>query len=484
MGVQRKTLFLIWMVAVPIWAQSPAEPDWRRVVERLERLEEQNKQLLSEVRALRDELSGKMGTPPSGQSVPLPPAGEGVGTGTLASGQSVPLPPAGEGVGVAAPPPLAERVEVLEQRAADHEQSKLDSEHRLPVQLSGMLLFNAFVNGRNAGGNQMPLVASLTPDPSPVNGGTFRQSILGFKFQGPKIFAGGEVTGSFSLDLFGGSGVPLNQALRLRVATVDLNWTNTTLSVAHDKPLMAPREPVSLAQMGVSPLTAAGNLWFWQPQIRIEQRFHFGEFSGLRAQMGVIQTNDAAATTPAEYQNTLANTRPGLEGRFELWRQFRNGGRIEIAPGFHLSNTHVAGQIVPSRVYSVDWLIRPFTRVDLTGTWFYNQNSTILGGLRPGLLFLPNGVVRPVIGSAEWAQLTIRATSRATFNFYGGQASNHASDVRVGSLLNNRTWAGNIIYKLGTNVLASFEVYQARSLYVDFGRRLVPHYDLALAYLF
>jgi len=50
-------------------------------------------------------------------------------------------------------------------------------------------------------------------------------------------------------------------------------------------------------------------------------------------------------------------------------------------------------------------------------------------------------------------------------------------------ILSNRTIAGNIIYKLGTNVLTSFEVYQARTNY-GFTTRLVPHYDLALAYLF
>ena len=453
MGARGRRILLGWIVTLPIFAQAlpPSEPDLRHVMERLERLEEQNKILVNEVRSLREELSGKRTAEASAQ----------VET-----------------------PPLTERVEVLEQRSADHEQSKLETEHRLPVQLSGMLLFNAFVNGRNAAGTQMPLVAGLTPDPSPVSGGTFRQSILGFKFQGPKIFAGGDVTGSVTLDLFAGTGVPLNQALRLRVATVDLNWANTTLSVAHDKPLMAPREPVSLAQMGVSPLTAAGNLWFWQPQVRLEQRFHFGEWTGLRAQLGVIQTNEAAATVPAELLGTLATTRPGFEGRFEVWHQFKHSPRIEIAPGFHVSSTHVAGRILPSRVYAIDWLIRPFSRLDLTGSWFYNQNSTLLGGLRPGLLFLPGGIVRPVTGSAEWAQLTIRATSRATVNFYGGQASNHLSDVRAGNILSNRTWAGNLIYKIGTNVLASFEVYQARTQYVDFGRRLVPHYDLALAYLF
>src|SRR5450432_1303972 len=148
MGVQGRQLVLIWIAAVPILAQAPPEPEWRRVVERLERLEEQNKQLLLEVRALREELSGKRVTPVTEIREPA----------------SEP----------AAAAPLAERVEVLEQRSAEHEQSKLETEHKMPVQLSGMVLFNAFVNGKNAGGNQMPLVASSTADPSPVSGGTFR----------------------------------------------------------------------------------------------------------------------------------------------------------------------------------------------------------------------------------------------------------------------------------------------------------------------
>jgi hypothetical protein len=358
MGVRDKRLLLMLMAAMPLVAQTPPqEPDWRRVVERLERLEEQNKQLLTEVRALREELAGKRTV-----------------EGPLAAGAE----PA------AAAPPLNERVEVLEQRSAEHEQTKVGTEHRFPVQLSGMMLFNAYIDGRNAAGVPMPVVAGLNADSSPLTGGTFRQSILGFKFQGPKLFAGGEVTGAVSLDLFAGTGVPLNQALRLRVASVDLAWTNTTVTVAQDKPIIAPREPVSLAQVGISPLTAAGNLWYWQPQIRVEQRFHFNDSSGLRAQLGVIQTNEASATVPNEYISTLAGTRPGVEGRFELWKAYASGARVEIGSGFHASQSHVEGNSVPARVYSVDWLIRPFARVDLTGTWFYNKNSAILGGLRPG----------------------------------------------------------------------------------------------------
>jgi len=174
--------------------------------------------------------------------------------------------------------------------------------------------------------------------------------------------------------------------------------------------------------------TAAGNLWYWQPQIRIEQRFAFGESAGLKAQLGVIQTNEGAATVPNQYTSSLSSAR-------RAWKAGSNSGRASPmarglnSPWISCQPDAIDGGSVPSRVYSFDWLIRPFSRVDLTGTWFYNQNSTVLGGLAPWMVFFPNGDIRPVTGSAEWAQLTIRATNRISLNFYGGEASNHRSDL-------------------------------------------------------
>ena len=68
--------------------------------------------------------------------------------------------------------------------------------------------------------------------------------------------------------------------MRLRTAAISLDWKNTSLLFGQDKPIISPRDPTSLAQVGVSPLTGAGNLWLWQPQIRLEQRFSLGENCG------------------------------------------------------------------------------------------------------------------------------------------------------------------------------------------------------------
>ena len=325
------------------------------------------------------------------------------------------------------PQPVADRVEVAERRIADLDQSKVSSEHRLPVTLTGMLLFNAFLNGKGAGGADNPTV--LPPGgPQASGGATFRQSVIGLKVDGPGLIGGGKVTGAVYMDFFGG-GTGLNQTVRLRVATLDATWKNTTLGLAFDKPIIAPREPDSLAQVGVSPLTAAGNLWLWQPQVRVEQRISLTDQAGLRAQFGVYQTSESGTGLSTEYPS-LAKGRPGYQGRFEFWKQ-SGSRRIEIAPSFHVSSTRVLGQSVPSRIFSIDWLIRPVARVDFTGTFFHGENTGVIGGLRQGVSVI-NGQAHAVRATGGWAQFTFRATRRASFNIYGGQEDDRNRDLILG----------------------------------------------------
>src|SRR6185437_3379204 len=99
------------------------------------------------------------------------------------------------------------------------------------------------------------------------------QTVIGLKFYGPNLPGGGKASGSAYFDFWGGSAAPNNNLFRVRLATIDLAWKNYTITVGQDKPIVSPREPMSLAQVGLAPLTGAGNLWDWQPQIRVERRF-------------------------------------------------------------------------------------------------------------------------------------------------------------------------------------------------------------------
>jgi hypothetical protein len=200
----------------------------------------------------------------------------------------------------------------------------------------------------------------------------------------------------------------------------------------------------------------------------------------LRAQVGVWQTAEAGAGTVGY---TPSKSRPGYQGHFQFWKDLGHGARIEVAPGFHYSDTHVAGQSVPSRVFAVDWLIRPMDRIDFSGTFFSGENVGVLGGLRQGVVIVGD-VAHAVHATGGMAQLKIRATPRLTFNLYGGQEDDRNSDLLPGGIGKNLTYAANMVYRFGSNVLTSFESSQTRTNYLGSGRRIFPHYDLAIAYLF
>ncbi|HEY7333743.1 MAG TPA: hypothetical protein VH639_02590 [Bryobacteraceae bacterium] len=452
--------FGLWILIAASVARAQT-PDLQQILQRLDRLEAQNQELMNEIRALRQQLA----TAP-GSAAP----------GTLNNT----APPE-----ALTKPETSEKAQVEQSQISQLDQEKISSDHRLPISLTGMALFNTFWTGKGAGGADNPTLAAAPSTLLAASGGaTFRQSVIGVKFDGPTILGGAKVTGSVYADFFGGAGTTLNQLLRLRVASVDAAWKNTTITLALDKPIIAPREPDSLAQVGVSPLTSAGNLWLWEPQVRVEQRFALGSQSGLRAQAGIYQTSEGGTgVTTGPYASTLAKDRPGYQGRFEFWSQIGESRRIEIAPGFHASDTRVAGDSVPSRIFTVDWLIRPVSRVDFTGTFFHGENVGVVGGLRQGVNIL-GYEPRPVHASGGWAQVKLRVTPRLSFNVYGGEEDDRNSDLAVGGIGRNLSYAGNVMYRFGSNILGSFEASQTRTNFIGSGTRIFPHYDLGLAYLF
>jgi len=452
----------IILLLAPMLLAAQEKTDLQQILERLDRLEQENKDLAAEVRSLRAEIAGSRITSKPEVSAAATPQTEAAPT----------------------TPPLDERVTVAEHRIDEQAQEKVQASQRLPITLTGMVLFNGYLNGRANGGDQNPWIASPT-DSTQVGGASLSQSVVGLQFQGPKVIGGGHVNGSVYLDLFGGSTSSLNHLVRLRVATISIDWKNTSVAVGQDKPIIAPREPNSLAQVGVSPLTSAGNLWLWQPQVRIEQRFSFGDQAGLRAQLGVYQTSEPSAGDRGAYSTNISTAaRPGLEGRFEFWRQFGEGKRLEIAPGFHVSTTHVAGVSIPSRLFSLDWLIQPLPKIQFTGAFFHGENDAGVGGLRQGFTIFESGRVAGIGATGIWSQVSLLATERLSFNLYGGEENDRASDLQTGDIHRNLIYAGNAIYRIGPNVLLGLEASQVRTDYLWAPGRLNNHYDVALGYLF
>lgn len=432
--------------------------DLQQVLDRLDRIEQENKNLAEEVRALREELAVSRGVAPPSSTAPDAAA--------------------------ASSAPLAEKVAVDEARIAEQAQSKVEASQKLPITLTGMVLFNAFLNGRANGGAEYPTTAAQGNNSSAA-GATFSQSVFGMKFQGPEIFGGGQISGSAYLDAWGGTpSNSLNHLIRLRTATVQIDWKNTTIVAGQDKPIVSPREPNSLAQVAFSPLTAAGNLWLWSPQVRLDQRFAFGQQAGLTAQIGVYETSEPSYSSRGGDTTIASTPRPALEGRFEFWRKFGENARIEIAPGFHDSTSHAGGFSAPSHLATVDWLIQPISKIQFTGMFFTGENDAGLGGLRQGFTIFNDMRAVSIGANGGWAQLSYFATKRLTFNIFGGEENDRIGDLMGGDIHNNSMYAGNAIYRLGSNVLLGAEVSQVRTNYFLLPSRLNNHYDLSLAYLF
>jgi len=376
---------------------------------------------------------------------------------------------------------VEERLEVAEHRIAEQAQTKVEASQKLPIQMNGMLLFNSFWNG-NAG----PASYTNTPNyfvSGPASaGGTIRQSLLGFDFNGPTVLDGGKVTGQLSLDFFGGAN-PLYGEPRIRRGVISIDWQDRSFLAGQDRLLVAQRSPTSLAEVSIPALSGAGNLWIWVPQARYEERRQIGSSSGIRVQTSIVQTYERYAQAPGSYTGTLEPARPGGEARVEIWHRWGESNRVELASAVHRSTTHVGGISVPSFLYSFDGLLRPARWLEFTGTYFSGENLGPLSG--PALSFVSyEGDAYPLRGEGGWLQSTFFLTRRLSVNAFGGWQATLARPTLIGLQNSTTGFAGNFIYRLGPNVLASAEAGQYRYAFLLGHPLLRNHYDLALAYLF
>lgn len=448
--------FVLLVLAMKVCAQENTDNSatMKQILERLDTLEKENKQLVQDVQSLRQELAASHSTAP---------------TAVSANGQPN-------------QPSVDERLSVQERRTAEQAQTKVEAAHKFPIQLNGMLLFNAFANSVNNTAEYSDNYSLLT-GPNRA-GATVQQTLLGLNFEGPHLPGDGRVNGFLTMDFYGGSADPAYTRLRLRRAGISFDWKNRSFSIGQDKPLISPYAPDSLAEVGVPPLAGAGNLWLWVPQARYEERMHIGTDTGFTGQLSLMQTEESYATIPTPLANTLEEARPAVEGRFAFWHNFDDTRRFEFAPGFHVSTTHVGGMSVGSHIGSFDWLVVPASHVQFSGTVFKGQNVASLGALGNGFAITPGGAVRPVKSAGGWAQVAFPITNRLTLNIFSGLENDNNSFLAASSVVHNWTYASNVMYHIGPNVVIGMEALQMRTRSLLGIRGIQNHYDLALGYLF
>jgi hypothetical protein len=448
---------LLAMMSGSVHAQQESPEVMKHILDRLDALERQNQSLLNEVHALREEIK-------TSQTKAVSQTGA-VSQSDAASPKQA----------------LEERLEVSEQRIKEQAQTKVESSQRFPITLNGMLLFDAFLNSRQ------PFAYSQTDASAEyrTNGGaTLRQSILGLDFRGPHLPGNGRVHGSLSMDFFAQNSTTDN-IFRIRTGVLSLDWTRRSLIVGQDKSLIAPLQPTSFARVGIPPLSGAGNLWLWRPQIRYEERIPISTNTQAILQLGLVQTDETYSLSYVGSDDALVeSSRPAVQARVELRHQWQDESRVAVGLGFHSSQTHILGRSINSRVISGDILFKPLRQFEFMGTFFHGENFANIGGGPPGITITDQYVPIPIHGTGGWMQLAFPITSRLTFDLYGGRQLNDKEDLVSPAILSTFTYAGNVLYRLSPNVIAGFEASQERVEYLNLHQRLTNRYDASVAYLF
>lgn len=410
--------------------------------------------------------------------------------GQTASAASQPASPDPESDGAA----LAARVEDLRERQgvqesqiAVQEQTKVESESKFPVKVSGLVLLNAFVNTRGVDMVGAPTLAV------PGGGSTdlsLRQTILGLDMRGPHLL-GARSHGDLRVD-FAGSAQPASSylggygwgLLRLRTAHAALDWKQTEAFFALDRPLVSPLTPDSLTSLAEPALAWSGNLWSWNPQVGVTRDFSFGSTSRARAQAALIDVGDAPYTASLIAANgaipgpsSAENSRwPGVEARLAF-----PGGEAEHGMQFGVGGVYAPHRTPGGRRFdtwasTLDLKLPLPARMQVSGGFYRGAGLGGLGGggYKDYVYRMYEGIAyfRTLDDVGGWAQWKQRVGERLELNEALGIDNVPASQLRFyaggpaatyQNLARNRTVTGNVIYSPSAYLLFSLEYRRLES---------------------
>ncbi len=392
---------------------------------------------------------------------------------------------------------LTEKVDVHEAEIKEHSQTKVESDSKTRVKIFGTILANTFLNTRDSSLNDVPLSAPNTTSTIRKNnvGASLRQSTFGILLNGPRLgkhLGEAQVSAEAEFDFWGGDDSEVLGSLRIMTASARLDWDRTSLIVGQRAPMISPRNPTSLAAVWFAPLTGAGNLWQWRPQLQVEHRVKPTDNSEFQIQGGLIMPFGETL------QRNVIEGGFGYQSRLGFHRALASDQKIELGFGGYVQKRPFSlGRSVNSYALTGDWAIPLGSKFDLTGEAYFGSANNLgeAAGNRnerqyafTGLLSDPATKLRGVRSIGGWSQIAYHARHDLDFNFGYGQDDPRNSDVRFGlptanTRFKNQAAFGNFIWQLRHNFLVSLEY---RKLWTDYstGRQAAGHFNLAFGYTF
>ena len=406
---------------------------------------------------------------------------------------------------------LAEDEQLLSAKVDQQYQTKVESASKYRVRFSGIVLFNLFANSGYPDNQDVPTWI-LRPDPmdSPGSvGGTLRQSILGFEVFGPEVF-GARSSGNVNFDFGGGFPATYNGVnsgiMRLRTATVRLDWKSTSVIGGQDGLFISPEAPTSFASLIIPALTYSGNLWSWTPQLRVEHRFDLAGNASVKLQGGVL---DPLTGEPPDNSTYVWYRAPdaGEESRapavaarvaysHPLWGHTFTAG----LGGYYSRESWGFGRVVNGYAATADWNLPLSRQFTLSGFFYRGQAIGGLGAaLSRSVVFngdptLPTTAVLPLNSVGGWAQLKYQPLPKLEFNGAFGQDNPFAAGIRYfgfGSqsynnpyITRNQGAFGNVIYRPRSDLLLSLEYRRLKTFNIFNSNWAGGQLNMAMGILF
>ena len=385
---------------------------------------------------------------------------------------------------------LASNQELLSAKVTDQYQTKVESASKYRVRFSGIVLLNLFGNSGSVENQDVPTWAlpARPVSSSGSVGGTLRQSILGFEAFGPDIM-GARSSANLNLDFGGGFPATDNGVnsplVRLRTAAVRLDWKDTSVIAGQDQLFLSPLAPTSFASLIVPPLSYAGNLWAWTPQVRVEHRFLLSDQSKVTLQGGLLDPLTGQPPDNDHYEwyrkpdAGEASRQPAYAARVAYSHRLAGQDFVIGAGGYYSRQDWGFDRTVNGWAGVADMNLPLTARWSLSGAFY---RGAAIGGLGAavgrsvvydGLLSNPATSVLPINSVGGWAQLKFRLTPKLEFNGAFGQDSPFAADIRAFGtqtmsyappfLTANRSAFGNVIYRPRSDLLFSAEYRRLRT---------------------
>ncbi|MGA2359425.1 MAG: hypothetical protein ABSF66_10510 [Terriglobales bacterium] len=406
---------------------------------------------------------------------------------------------------------LEEEYQLLSGKVDDQYQTKVESASKYRMRLSGIVLMNLVSNQGALDNIDLPTLAYARPPGGSGGsfGATLRQSEIGFEAFGPAV-AGAKTKADLQLDLAGGfPSVPngINSGLvRLRTATMRMDWTNTSLVVGQDAIFFSPNSPTSFATLAIPALTYAGNLWSWVPQIRVEHKVALGEESSLIFQGGILDpvSGEVPGAEPGTSYNRQAGpgeaSRQPAYGTRIAWTRNVFGQPLRVGiGGYYTRQDYAFNRNVDGWAGMTDFDLPLNRQFSLSGKFYRGRAlGGLYGGIGRSVLFsgdptLASTEVQALDSIGGWAQLKYRPANKWEFNAAFGMDNPYASDLKYfeypqsygdATLARNQAGFVNMIYRPRSDLLFSAEYRHLTTYSLTDGGNSAGHLNLMMGVLF